>query len=388
MEDKYLQRGVSSSKEDVHNAVKKLDKGLFPNAFCKIMNTPFESDKYMVLHADGAGTKSSLAYAYWKETGDLSVWSGIATDAIVMNTDDMLCTGIFNDFFISSTIGRNKGLITSEVISAIIEGNNSFAKKMKKYGVNISLAGGETADVGDLVRSIIVDATALGFVPKENLISNDKIAAGNVIVAFASYGQAEWENTYNSGIGSNGLTSARHDIFNKSVSEKYPESFDFAINDYAYQGKYALTDPSPVAGIDMGKFVLSPTRTYLPLICKIFPKYAKHVNGMIHCTGGGQMKVFNYINNLCVVKNDFLPVPPLFDVIQKMSGTNHEEMYRTFNMGHRLELYVNPSVANDLVSIAKDLGVDAKIIGYCEDFNGRKVELDTPFGVFVKEERK
>lgn len=386
-QDKYMKRGVSSGKEEVHAAVKKLEDDLFPRAFCKIQKDPALKDRYMVIHADGAGTKSSLAYAYWKETGDISVWEGIATDAIVMNTDDMMCTGISNDFYVSSTIGRNKHLISGEVIAALINGNIAFAEKMKKFGVNVHLSGGETADVGDLVRTIIVDATVLGYLHQSEIISNEKIEAGNLIVGLASYGQCAWENEYNSGIGSNGLSSARHDIFSKEVARNYPESFNPLIEEYAYIGKYNLTDKSPIDGIDMGKLVLSPTRTYLPLVKKIFEIMRSDINGMIHCTGGGQFKTFNYIKDLHVVKNDFLEIPPLFRMIMNDTGTKPEEMYRTFNMGHRLEIYVKDvTTANTIISMAGDVGIDAKIIGYCLPNKGRKVELQTEFGTFVKED--
>lgn len=386
-QDKYLKRGVSSGKEEVHAAVKKLEDDLFSRAFCKIQKDLGVDDRYLVLHADGAGTKSSLAYAYWKETGDLSVWTGISTDAMVMNTDDMMCTGISNQFFVSSTIGRNKHLISGEVIAALIEGNVLFAEKMKKYGVDVQLSGGETADVGDLVRTIIVDATALGYLSKAEIISNEKIEAGNFIVGLASYGQCEWEDSYNSGIGSNGLSSARHDIFSKEIAAKYPETFDQVIEEYAYIGKYSLTDASPVDQVDMGKLVLSPTRTYLPLIKNVFDRMHSDITGMIHCTGGGQFKTFNYIKDLHVLKSDFLAVPPLFTTIMEDTGTNPEEMYRTFNMGHRLEIYVKDMhAANMIIDMAKDVGIDAAIIGQCLPFEGRKVELDTPYGKFEKTE--
>jgi len=386
-QDKYLKRGVSSGKEEVHAAVKKLEDELFPRAFCKIQKDSSVSDRYMVLHADGAGTKSSLAYAYWKETGDISVWQGIATDAMVMNTDDMMCTGISDQFFISSTIGRNKHLISGDVIAALINGNIAFAEKMKKFGVDVQLSGGETADVGDLVRTIIVDATALGFLKESEIISNEKIEPGNLIVGLASYGQCAWENEYNSGIGSNGLSSARHDIFSKEVARKFPESFDPVIEEYAYIGKYGLTDSSPVENVDMGKLVLSPTRTYLPLVKMIFERMRSEINGMIHCTGGGQFKTFNYIRDLHVLKSDFLEIPPLFRMIMEDTGTSAEEMYRTFNMGHRLELYVKDNkAANKIIQMAADVGINAGIIGQCLPFDGRKVELKTEFGTFVKED--
>jgi phosphoribosylformylglycinamidine cyclo-ligase len=385
-DDKYLQRGVSSGKEEVHDAVRKLAASEFSRAFCRVESDPSDSSRYLVLHADGAGTKSALAYAYWKETGNLDVWQGIATDAMVMNTDDMLCVGADNHIFVSSTIGRNKNLIPGKVIAAIIDGNMRFVEKMKKYGIDIHLSGGETADVGDLVRTIIVDATALGFVGKNRFISNNHIAAGDVVVGLSSSGQCEWEDSYNSGIGSNGLTSARHDMFSKIVAQKYPETFDASIENVAYIGKYKLTDVSPVKGIDMGSLVLSPTRTYLPLMKEVFEQMEGKIHGLVHCTGGGQFKTLKFINQLRVVKDNLFPIPPVFDLIMK-SGTFPEEMYRTFNMGHRLEIFVNEKDAPAIISMAKNKGIDAQIIGYCLPSEVNAVELETPFGKFVKEEK-
>jgi phosphoribosylformylglycinamidine cyclo-ligase len=382
-EDKYLNRGVSSGKEEVHKAVKKIGEGEFKFAFCRVDIDPFDKNRFIVLHADGAGTKSALAYAYWKQTGDFSVWHNLATDALVMNTDDMLCVGIDKQFYISSTIGRNKQLIPGDVIEAIIEGNVRFKEKMRKYDIGIVLSGGETADVGDLVRTIIVDATALGFVSREEFISNEKISAGDVIVGLSSFGQCEWEDNYNSGIGSNGLTSARHDIFDFSVAQDFPETYDHAIEAFAYLGKHKLTQKSPVEGIDMGKLVLSPTRTYLPLIKKVFESMRNSVHGLVHCTGGGQFKSIKFIDKLKIVKNDFFEIPPVFELIMK-NGTEAEEMYRTFNMGHRLEIFTDEKSAKEIIKISEGFGVDAKVIGYCVPSTQREVELQTPYGTFSK----
>ncbi len=383
-DDKYLNRGVSSGKEEVHRAANKLGKGAFPRAFCRTEQDPENPERLMVLHADGAGTKSALAYAYWKQTGDLSVWNGIATDAMVMNTDDMLCVGVDKDFYISSTIGRNKSVISGEVIEALIEGNIRFREKMARYGINIVLAGGETADVGDLVRTIIVDATALGFVRKDRFVSNNDIRPGDVVIGLASFGQCEWEDTYNGGMGSNGLTSARHDIFGQQVGLTFPETFDPAIEAFAYLGRYGLTQPSPISGVDMGKLVLSPTRTYLPYMKKVFNS-GNEVHGLVHCTGGGQFKTIKFIEKMKVVKDNMFPVPPLFELIME-SGTSPEEMYRTFNMGHRLEIFTSLACASELISMATDMGIDARIIGHCEPDTVRKIELKTPWGTFTKEE--
>lgn len=384
--DKYMQRGVSSGKEEVHEAVKKIAASRFPLAFCRVETDPADSSRYIVLHADGAGTKSALAYAYWRETGDLEVWQGIATDAMVMNTDDMLCVGADNNIFVSSTIGRNKNLIPGKVIGAIIDGNIRFVEKMKRYGIDVHLSGGETADVGDLVRTIIVDATALGFVTKKRFISNNNIAPGDVIVGLSSYGQCEWEDSYNSGIGSNGLTSARHDMFSKEVAHKYPETYDASIEEVAYTGSHKLTDGSPVEGVDIGKLVLSPTRTYLPLMKEIFEHMDGRIHGLVHCTGGGQFKTIKFINLLRVVKDNLFPIPPVFDLIMK-TGTAPEEMYRTFNMGHRLEIFVDPKDANTIIKMAKNRGIDAQVIGHCVPSSENIVELITPFGKFVKKEK-
>lgn len=380
--DRYLQRGVSSSKEDVHKAISGLDKGVFPQAFCKIIEDPFYPGELMLLHADGAGTKSSLAYAYWRETGDLSVWKGIAQDAVVMNTDDLMCTGAVDTFVVSSTIGRNKNLIPGEVISAIIDGTREFAESMSQFGINIVLAGGETADVGDLVRTIIVDSTVLSRLPKGKVISNDRICAGDVIIGFASYGQSVYESSFNSGMGSNGLTSARHDMFCAELGLQYPETFDSAIPETVrYTGKYRLTDHSPVEGIDMGKYVLSPTRTYLPLVREILGNLGPDIHGMVHCTGGGQAKVLHFVDGLKIVKNNLLPIPALFALIQESSGASWQEMFRVFNMGHRLEMYVPEKIADQLIHIAEQFGIDSAVIGHVIDCEKAEVELHGPEGV-------
>lgn len=383
--DKYLQRGVSSGKEEVHRAAAMLSKDDFPFAFCRSLPDPADQRRRMVLHADGAGTKSALAYAYWKQTGDVSVWHDISTDAMVMNTDDMLCVGVENDIFVSSSIGRNKQLIPAEVIGALIEGNVRFCERMAKYGIRVHLAGGETADVGDLVRTIVVDATALGFVDQQRFISNQHIAPGNVVVGLASFGQCEWEDRYNSGIGSNGLTSARHDVFSSQVGQLFPETFDPAIEAFAYTGRYSLTQESPVSGVDMGRLVLSPTRTYLPLMKRVFEQHFSEICGLVHCTGGGQFKTLKFIQGVKVVKDNLFGVPPVFQIIMK-TGTSPEEMYRTFNMGHRLELYVKETAAGDIIRMAGDLGIDAKVIGFCEPADKAAVELRTEFGTFLKEQ--
>ena len=382
---RYNLRGVSATKEDVHSAIKNIDKGLFPNAFCKIVPDIFGANpEYcIVMHADGAGTKSSLAYAYWKETGDLSVWNGIAQDAIVMNIDDLLCVGATENILLSSTIGRNKNLIPGEVISTIINGTEEFLEKLRKHGIEIYSTGGETADVGDLVRTIIVDSTGVSRMKRSDVIDNSKIQAGDVIVGLASFGKAAWEDKYNGGMGSNGLTSARHDVFNKSVAEKYPETYDHQIDaELVYSGKLNLTSPTEVEGIDAGKLVLSPTRTYAPIIKKILEDYRNQIHGMVHCSGGGQTKVLNFIENLHIIKNNMFEVPPLFKLIKQQSGTPWPEMYKVFNMGHRMELYVPENIANDLIEISKSFNVDAKIIGRCEGASTKKLTIQTEYGTF------
>lgn len=382
---RYNLRGVSASKEDVHNAIKNIDKGLYPKSFCKIIPDILCGDEEYcnIMHADGAGTKSSLAYMYWKETGDLSVWKGIAIDAIVMNTDDLLCVGATDNILLSSTIGRNKRLVPGEVISAVINGTQEFCDTMRDYGVNIVLTGGETADVGDLVRTIIVDSTVTCRMKRKDLITNENIAAGNVIVGLASYGQAKYETFYNGGMGSNGLTSARHDVFAKYLAEKYPESYDDKIpNELVYSGKCKLTDKLESPYADAGKLVLSPTRTYAPVIKEILKNYRSQINGIIHCSGGAQTKILNFVENLHIVKDNMFDTPLLFRLIQEQSGTDWKEMYKVFNMGHRMELYVPENIANDIIAISQSFGVDAKIIGHCEKCEGKKLTIKSDKGIF------
>ncbi len=384
-QSRYERRGVSASKEDVHNAIKDLDKGLYPKAFCKVVpdilgNDP---DYCNIMHADGAGTKSALAYAYWRETGDMSVWKGIAQDAIVMNTDDLLCVGAYNNILLSSTIGRNKRLIPGEVIKAIIEGTEEFIQTMRDLGINIYLTGGETADVGDLVRTVIVDSTVTARMKRSRVITNASIQDGDVIVGLCSYGQASYENQYNGGMGSNGLTSARHDVFNKLVGEKYTESFDTEIpSDVAYSGKFNLTDTVDSVGMTVGKLVLSPTRTYAPIIREILNNYWPLVHGLIHCSGGAQTKVLNFVDDLHIVKDNMFPVPPLFNLIQHYSQTDWQEMYKVFNMGHRFEVYVYPEFADDIVAISREFGVDAQIIGRVEKHKEKMVTIKSELGTF------
>ncbi len=381
---RYNQRGVSASKEDVHAAIKNLDKGLFPNAFCKVIPDILGNDpEYCnIMHADGAGTKSSLAYLYWKETGDLSVWKGIAQDAIVMNTDDLLCVGVTDDILLSSTIGRNKNLIPGEVIAAIINGTEEFLQKMRDLGVKMFLTGGETADVGDLVRTIIVDSTVTARV-KRNVIIENNIQPGDVIVGLSSFGQATYEDEYNGGMGSNGLTSARHDVFAKYLSKKYPESFDPKIpSNLVYSGSLKLTDKTGVEGVDAGKMVLAPTRTFAPIIKEILKNKRDQIHGMIHCSGGAQTKVLHFVDKLHIIKDNLFPTPPLFKMIQEQSGTDWKEMYKVFNMGHRMELYVSENVASELISISESFGVDAQIIGRCVDSKSKKITITTSKGTF------
>jgi phosphoribosylformylglycinamidine cyclo-ligase len=379
MSDKYALRGVSSGKEDVHNAIKNIDKGLFPKAFCKVVpdylqNSP---EHCLVMHADGAGTKSSLAYVYWRETGDLSVWKGIAQDAIVMNTDDLLCVGITDNFMLSSTIGRNKNLVPGEVIKAIIEGSEEFIDTMRTYGVNIYSTGGETADVGDLVRTIIVDSTVTARSRRDDIIDNKNIKAGNVIVGLASYGQTTYEAEYNGGMGSNGLTSARHDVFAKEYRTKYPESFDPQVDEsLVYAGDLKLTDKVADCPLDAGKMVLSPTRTYLPVVNQIFKHHKAAINGMVHCSGGAQTKILHFVDNLKVVKNNMFALPPLFKTIKEQSGTSLHEMYRVFNMGHRLEIYTDQNTADEIIAIAKSFNMDAQIVGYTEPSDKKELIIE------------
>ena len=381
---KYNLRGVSASKEDVHNAIKNLDKGLYPNAFCKVIPDLLAHDpEYCtVMHADGAGTKSSLAYIYWKETGDLSVWKGIAQDAVVMNTDDLLCVGITDGILLSSTIGRNKSRIPGEVIKAIIEGTEEFLEKMRSLGIGIYSTGGETADVGDLVKTVIVDSTVTARAKRSEIIEN-RIQPGDVIVGLASYGQASYENGYNGGMGSNGLTSARHDVFSHLYAEKYPESFDNSLpEEVVYCGKMMLTGATEVPGVDAGKLVLSPTRTYAPVISDILKHHRGEIHGMIHCSGGAQTKVLHFIDGLHIIKDNLFPVPPLFRMIQDQSHTPWREMYQVFNMGHRMELYVPEPVAEHIINISGSFSIEARIVGRCEAADGRSLTISTPDGIF------
>lgn len=385
--ERYNQRGVSASKEDVHNAIKNIDKGLFPKAFCKIVPDYLTNDEdyCLVMHADGAGTKSSLAYMYWKETGDISVWKGIAQDALIMNIDDLICVGAVDNIMLSSTIGRNKNLIPGEVISVIINGTEELISDLAEHGMTIHSTGGETADVGDLVRTIIVDSTVTARLRREDVIDNANIQAGDVIVGLASFGQANYEKEYNGGMGSNGLTSARHDVFSKYLAEKYPESFDASVPDeLVYSGQKKLTDAVEGSLLDAGKLVLSPTRTYAPIIKKILEKYtSEEIHGMVHCSGGAQTKILHFIDNLHIIKDNLFPVPPLFKLIQEQSGTDWKEMYQVFNCGHRMEIYVNPQVAGDLIQISKDFGVDARIIGKVEEDSLKKLTIGSEQGTFT-----
>ena len=383
---RYALRGVSASKEDVHNAIKNIDKGLFPNAFCKIVPDYLtnDADYCLIMHADGAGTKSSLAYMYWKETGDISVWKGIAQDALIMNIDDLLCVGATNNILLSSTIGRNKNLIPSEVISAIINGTEELIAELKTFGVTIHSTGGETADVGDIVRTIIVDSTVTARMKRSDVIDNANIQAGDVIVGLASFGQAKYEKSYNGGMGSNGLTSARHDVFEKYLATKYPESFDAAVpSELIYSGQIKLTDKVENSSIDAGKLVLSPTRTYAPIIKKILEKYKSDtIHGMVHCSGGAQTKVLHFLENLHIMKDNLFPVPPLFQLIQEQSGTDWKEMYQVFNCGHRMEIYVPETVANDIITISESFGVAAQIVGRVEASDTKKLTITSEYGVF------
>lgn len=383
---RYNLRGVSASKEDVHQAIKNIDKGLFPQAFCKIIPDYLTNDDQycIIMHADGAGTKSSLAYMYWKETGDISVWKGIAQDALIMNIDDLLCVGATDNILLSSTIGRNKNLIPGEVISAIINGTEELISELKNHGVTIHSTGGETADVGDLVRTIIVDSTVTARMKRADVIDNANIQAGDVIVGLASFGQATYEKEYNGGMGSNGLTSARHDVFAKYLAEKYPESFDASVpNELVYSGQTKLTDSVENSPIDAGKLVLSPTRTYAPVIKKILSKYnSNHIHGMVHCSGGAQTKVLHFVDNVHVIKDNLFPVPPLFKLIQENSKTDWKEMYQVFNCGHRMELYVPAEVAQDIIEISKAFNIDAQIVGRVEKSDSKKLTITSEYGTF------
>lgn len=385
--DRYQKRGVSATKDDVHKAIEKIDKGLFPRAFCKIVPDYLTGDpEYcLVMHADGAGTKSSLAYMYWKETGDLSVWKGIAQDALVMNLDDLLCVGITSNILLSSTIGRNANKVPGEVISAIIQGTEELIQDLQQWGVTIRSTGGETADVGDLVRTIIVDSTVTARIRRDQVIDNARIKAGDVIVGLASYGKATYEKQYNGGMGSNGLTSARHDVFHRKLASLYPESFDPEVpDDLVYSGGRNLTDAIPGTPLDAGKLVLSPTRTYAPVIRKILDSLGhEEIHGMVHCSGGAQTKILHFIENLHVIKNNLLPVPPLFELIQRESGTGWSEMFQVFNCGHRMELYVPESLASEIIAIAESFQIDARVVGRVEAWEGKKLTIESPYGTFT-----
>lgn len=386
VESRYMQRGVSAGKEDVHNAIKNIDKGLYPQAFCKIIPDILGGDpEYCnIMHADGAGTKSSLAYIYWKETGDLSVWKGIAQDALIMNIDDLLCVGAVDNILVSSTIGRNKLLVPGEVISAIINGTDELLEELREMGVGVYATGGETADVGDLVRTIIVDSTVTCRMKRCDVINNAHIKPGDVIVGIASYGQATYEKEYNGGMGSNGLTSARHDVFAKYLAQKYPESFDAAVpDDLTYSGGLSLTDMVQDAPINAGKLVLSPTRTYAPVIKCILDEMRPHIHGMVHCSGGAQTKILHFIDKMKVVKDNLFPVPPLFKTIHEQSGTDWSEMYKVFNMGHRMEIYVEQESAQRIIEISKSFNIDAQIIGRIEESDHKELVITSEFGTFI-----
>lgn len=383
--NRYMMRGVSAAKEDVHNAIKNIDKGIFPQAFCKIIPDILGGNpEYCnIMHADGAGTKSSLAYTYWKETGDLSVWKGIAQDALIMNTDDLLCVGAVDNILVSSTIGRNKMLVPGEVISAIINGTDELLASMREMGIGIYATGGETADVGDLVRTIIVDSTVTCRMKRSDVINNANIRPGDVIVGLASFGQATYEDRYNGGMGSNGLTSARHDVFSKYLAKKYPESYDHAVpEELVYSGNYNLTDTTPDVPVNVGQLVLSPTRTYAPVIKKILDELRPEIHGMVHCTGGAQTKVLHFVDDNCkVVKDNMFPVPPLFRIIKEQSGTDWQEMYKVFNMGHRMEIYVSPENADKVIAISKSFNIDAQIVGHIEE-GEKSLTIKSEFGEF------
>ncbi|GCD77277.1 phosphoribosylformylglycinamidine cyclo-ligase [Thermaurantimonas aggregans] len=382
----YLKRGVSASKSDVHEAIKNVDKGLFPKAFCKIIPDLLTGDSNycLAMHADGAGTKSSLAYAYWRETGDLNVWKGIAIDALVMNIDDLLCIGSTGPYLISSTIGRNKHLIPGEVIKTLIEANIEFCQLLSDFGIEAVLTGGETADVGDLVRTIIVDSTVITRLKRSEVIDNSNIQIGDVIVGLASYGKTSYETIYNSGIGSNGLTAARHDLFSKEIASKYPETYDSGLDpSVVYTGPYTLTTPLPGTPLDMGKAILSPTRTYAPVVQQILKELRKSIHGMIHCSGGGQTKVLHFVENVHIVKDNLLELPPLFAELQRASGTPWREMYTIYNMGHRMEIYCDPQVADRIIEICKDFQLEAQVIGRVEaPVEGKKLTIKSNFGIF------
>lgn len=383
---RYGQRGVSASKQDVHHAIRNTDRGIFPDAFCKIVPDFLGGDPDFcnIMHADGAGTKSSLAYLYWRETDDLNVWKGIAQDAIVMNLDDLLCVGVCNNMLISSTIGRNKHLIPGEVIAAIISGTEAFLEHLRNQGIGIWSTGGETADVGDLVRTVIVDSTVVARSLRSEIISNDRIQAGDVIVGLASFGKAVYEIEYNSGIGSNGLTSARHDLLTNLYAQLYPESFDPRVPpDLVYSGSLNLSDSTEVEQLNVGKMLLSPTRTYAPVVKEVLKNFRNQIHGMVHCSGGGQTKVLHFIKNLHIIKNNLFPIPPLFNMIRQQSGTEWKEMYQVFNMGHRLEIYVPEAIAESIISISESFGIEAHIIGQCEPSAQKQLTIQSPQGTFV-----
>jgi len=385
-QNRYYRRGVSAEKEDVHNAILNIDKGLFPKAFCKIVPDYLSDNKdyCLIMHADGAGTKSSLAYMYWKETGDISVWKGIAQDALVMNIDDLLCVGATDNIMISSTIGRNKSLINADVISEIINGTEELLAEYKNYGVNIISTGGETADVGDLVRTIIVDSTVVARMKRKDVIDNKNIKPGNLIIGLSSFGKASYETEYNGGMGSNGLTSARHDVFSKLLAQKYPETYDPSIPlDLVYSGTKQLMDTIEGSDLNVGKLVLSPTRTYAPIIKLILDKFRSKISGMVHCSGGAQTKVLHFVENVHIVKDNMFALPPLFKLIQEESKTHWKEMYKVFNMGHRMELYVSSDIANEIINISESFNVNAQIIGRVESCEGKKLTIDSEYGTFI-----
>ena len=385
-DSRYAQRGVSSGKEEVHKAIKNIDKGLFPKAFCKIVPDYLSNsdDHCIVMHADGAGTKSSLAYAYWKETGDLSVWKGIAQDALIMNIDDLLCVGAVENILVSSTIGRNKNKVPGEVIAAIIQGSEEILEELRSFGLSIHSTGGETADVGDLVRTIIVDSTVVARMKKSDVISNKNIQPGDAIIGLSSFGKTSYEKQYNGGMGSNGLTSARHDVFGKNIAKKYPETYDHSINSsLVYSGSKELTSAVKDSPINAGKLVLSPTRTYAPVICKILEKHRSDINGMVHCSGGAQTKILHFIDKNHIIKDNLFPVPPLFNLIQEESQTPWKEMYKVFNMGHRMEIYTNPRNIQSIINICNDFNLEAKQIGRVEDLSTKKLTIVSEKGEFT-----
>ena len=385
-DSRYAQRGVSSGKEEVHNAIKNIDKGIFPKAFCKIVPDYLSNSKdhCIVMHADGAGTKSSLAYAYWKETGDISVWKGIAQDALIMNIDDLLCVGAVDNILVSSTIGRNKNKVPGEVIAAIIQGTEEILEELRSFGLNVHSTGGETADVGDLVRTIIVDSTVVARMKRSDVVSNKNIQPGDVIIGLSSFGQTNYEKYYNGGMGSNGLTSARHDVFNKYIAEKYPESFDDSISPaLVYSGSQSLTSEINNVPLDAGKLVLSPTRTYAPVMVKILEKHRKDINGMVHCSGGAQTKILHFIDRNHIIKNNLFPVPPLFELIQKESNTPWGEMYKVFNMGHRMEIYIHPKNVDSIIQICSKFNLEAKQVGRVEESSSKKLTISSEKGEFL-----